>query len=156
LSGLQSHAHVKEFMVSYTSLWSGMTSASSGAIALYPDFIGYGESTDWNRTYLSKEPYMQAAAVAWLDSNNQFNGDCITSELEDAVTVTGFSSGGYAAVNAAVALDQLGTEVLALYVIAAPLNLEVQIMHLVGTFVKYCCFDCFCFGRGRLTTSLFI
>jgi hypothetical protein len=154
LSSLQSQAEVTNFLLSYTSLWSGMTSASSGAIALYPDFIGFGQSTDWNRTFLLKEPYMQSAAVAWLDANNQFNGNCSTSELEDAVTVTGFSEGGYAAVNAAVALDQLGTEVLALYAIAAPLNLEIQMMHLVGTFVKCCCFDCFGFGRGRLTHHL--
>jgi hypothetical protein len=74
----------------YIDYLSAMVAASAGAVSITPDYIGYGESVGYNRTFISKIPYEQAISLAWLGTKkyleDELNG---CSLLDSTATVTG-------------------------------------------------------------------
>ena len=108
--------------------------ASGGALVVTPDLIGYGESYNYNRTFLSKLPYEQAFIVSYLaaqDYVQQATGGC--TQLSSELVVSGYGEGGYAAVVGALALKSIGMFVSQLFVGGAPLNLQVQLAFMFQT-----------------------
>jgi hypothetical protein len=108
--------------------------ASSGVIVITPDTLGYGESykNDYNRTYLTNLPSVQAWTVSYLAAQQYIanvTGGC--TELAQTTAVGGYGHGGYAAVLAAISLEKLGIEVFQLYVGGAVLKLQTQFSFLV-------------------------
>lgn len=133
LAGLVSPSDFAAAILYFDHFIAGIVTASAGAVGLFPDFIGYGESAaSHNRTYYVKELYMQAAAVAWLGAKKTFNGHACVLDLDNNVTVTGLSEGSYAAINAAVALDQLGVDILSLTANSGVYSLEITFSDLIG------------------------
>jgi hypothetical protein len=102
--------------------------ASSGVIAVVPDTLGYGESHQYNRTYLLQDPSVaQAWTVSYLAAQQYIRnvtGGC--TALASTTAVGGYGHGGYEAVLAAQGLEKLGISVFQLYVGGAVLNLPRQ------------------------------
>ena len=104
-----------------------LIAAASGAIGVEPDYIGYGASKDYNRTFFAPLPYKQAFAVTYLAAqqyiSNVTNG---CTMLDNVATVTGFSEGGYSCIPGALAMEQNGVKILSLHPGGGPLepNLE--------------------------------
>jgi hypothetical protein len=113
-------------------------SASSGAVSVLPDYIGYGESRDFNRTFLTPLPYMQAYAVSFLAAkrfiSNESNG---CTELDDVGTVTGYSEGGYSSVVGALALEQNGVDILSVHAGGTPWDLDTHTGSYIGKKVDF-------------------
>jgi hypothetical protein len=108
--------------------------AASGAIVVNPDFIGYGESAEYNRTDLAAMPYAQSFALSWFATQKYVaNSTAGCSELENVVTVSGYSEGGYAALPGSFALQQLGVTIWGAFPGGAPFE-EASLMPLLGTF----------------------
>jgi hypothetical protein len=81
---------VNSLLFSYIDYLSAMVAASAGAISITPDYIGYGESLGYNRTFLSKIPYEQAISIAWLGTKKYVEDELdACSFLENTATVTG-------------------------------------------------------------------
>jgi hypothetical protein len=97
-----------------------LSAASSGAVVILPDYIGYGASSKTqNRTFAYPPAYMQAAVTTWVATKqaieqdwsiNDGNGGCTV--MDSVVTLAGESEGGYAAISAAPAMQQAGLRVL--------------------------------------------
>lgn len=74
----------------YIDYLSAMVAASAGAVSITPDYIGYGESLGYNRTFVSKIPYEQAISLAWLGTKKYIEDELDgCSVLESTATVTG-------------------------------------------------------------------
>ena len=90
--------------------------AASGAIVVNPDYIGYGQSVDYDRSFAAPLPYAQSFAMSWLATHKYVaNSTAGCSELENVATVSGYSEGGYAALPGAFALRQLGVTIWGAY-----------------------------------------
>jgi hypothetical protein len=101
--------------------------ASSGVIVVIPDTLGYGESYQFNRTYLMTVPSVQAWTVSFLAAQQYIRnvtGSC--TELSQTTAVGGYGHGGYDAVLAAQALETLDIKVFQLYLGGAILKLQTQ------------------------------
>lgn len=102
--------------------------ASSGVIIVIPDTLGYGESYQYNRTYLLQVPSAPAAwTVSYLAAQQyirDMTGGC--TELSQTTAVGGYGHGGYEAVLAARSLERLGLKILKLYLGGAVLKLPTQ------------------------------
>jgi hypothetical protein len=109
--------------------------AASGAIVVNPDYIGYGESVDYDRTYLAGQTYAQSFAMSWLATQKYVaNSTAGCSELENVATVAGYSEGGYAVLPGSVALQQLGVTIYGAYPGAAPLQPIEQFASVLSDF----------------------
>ena len=122
-----SNATVANIFNTFHDFLVTVVAATSGAIGVQPDYIGYGESKDYNRTFFAHLPYKQAFGISYLAAQqyvaNITNG---CTMLDNAATVTGFSEGGYSCILGALAMEQNGVKILTLYPGSGPLepNLE--------------------------------
>lgn len=109
--------------------------AAAGAVAILPDYIGYGASKDFDRTFLAPMPYQQSFALSYMAAK-RFVSDTSDgcTQLEDVATVAGYSEGGYAAVVGALAMEQNGIQILSLHPGGAPFDLDTQAGFILGTF----------------------
>ena len=103
------------------------TAAANGMIGVQPDYIGYGASKEYNRTFLAHLPYKQAFGVSYLAAQQYVasttNG---RSLLDNVATVTGFSEGGYSSILGSLALEQNGVKILSLHSGGGPIELNLQ------------------------------
>jgi hypothetical protein len=109
--------------------------ASAGTVAILPDYIGYGASKDFDRAFLAPMPYQQSFAVSYMAAKRYVSdtSDGCT-QLEDVATVAGYSEGGLAAVNGALAMEQNGIQILSLHPGGTPFDVDTQIGFTLGTF----------------------
>jgi hypothetical protein len=81
---------MNSLLFSYIDYLSAMVAASAGAVSITPDYIGYGESVGYNRTFISKIPYEQAISLAWLGTKKYIDEELDScSFLENTATLTG-------------------------------------------------------------------
>jgi hypothetical protein len=87
---IESGKSMNNLLFSYIDYLSAMVAASAGAVSITPDYIGYGESVGYNRTFISKIPYEQAISLAWLGTKKYIDDELDScSFLENTATVTG-------------------------------------------------------------------
>jgi hypothetical protein len=111
----------EEFILDTMDYLFAVGGAATGAIVVNPDYIGYGQSVDYNRTFLAVMPYAQSFAMSWLATQKYVaNSTAGCSELENVATVSGYSEGGYAAIPGSFALQQLGVTIWGAYPGGAP------------------------------------
>jgi hypothetical protein len=121
----------------FRNLYAGAFAASSGTVSVLPDYIGYGESTQFNRSYVAPLPYQQAVMTSFVAAQNwvyETSGGC--SQLDDVVTVTGYSEGGYAAIVGAQALDDKGVKVLSVHPGGTPYDVDRQVQFGVCKYIS--------------------
>lgn len=115
--------------------------ASAGAVGIMPDYIGYGESYQFAKSYLVSSLYQQASVTLWLAARHMLAsvaaaGDPCTV-LDNVVTVIGYSEGGYAAFSACLAFNQLTVgqskvRILSCKPGGAPLGLDYVVSYTFG------------------------
>lgn len=114
---------------SLADVWNGLIVASTGrGVAIHPDYLGYGASRfTHNRTTLPIA-YAQATAVSYAAAGLYIpsNVDCNT-HLARRAALAGSSEGGYAAIPSSEALADLGVEISRVTLVAAVLNLFLQL-----------------------------
>ena len=96
--------------------------ASTGAITIMPDYMGYGESSGLIfKAYLVKRQYHTSIIPLWLMAGRmvQEESDCM-SALADSAAILGYSEGGYAAVALAEGLYNMGVDILKVEAGAGP------------------------------------
>lgn len=110
------------FYTSFVDNFSLMISASSGLIALSPDYIGLGESADTHdRSYLTAIPVKQAAVVSFYaasDYTERITRGC--TEIGDRLITSGYSSAGASVVFATLGLESTGLNIARMFTQAAP------------------------------------
>jgi pimeloyl-ACP methyl ester carboxylesterase len=92
---------------------AGVIAASSGVTSIVPDYIGYGHSYQYPRSYAVAYLYQQAATVSWLKAKKEVENmstGCTT--FKKAVTIGGYSEGGYGALAAALAYQAMEIDVI--------------------------------------------
>lgn len=92
---------------------AGVVAASSGVVSIVPDYIGFGHSYLFPRSYVVVNLYQQAAAVSWLKAKKnveEMSTGCTT--FKKAVTIGGYSEGGYGALAAALAYQAMEIDVI--------------------------------------------
>jgi hypothetical protein len=118
----------------FENAYSLMVAASSGLIAIGPDWIGMGASADFNRTYLTRMPVEQAAVVSWFATQKYTNAvtNGCTAMGGSAVT-HGYSSAGADALWGSLTLEQLGVDIVQQFSMAGAYNLPLLMQGIVGT-----------------------
>eukprot|EP00536_Pseudo-nitzschia_multiseries_P007440 jgi/Psemu1/324757/estExt_fgenesh1_pg.C_1750039 len=112
----------------FQSFASALVAATSGAVALMPDYIGYGESKDYDRAYLSPMVYEQAAVVSYAAAKRYISSTSLgCTALSDVASITGYGEGGYFTVRGGLALDQNGVTVLSSRPGGTPFDLDSQL-----------------------------
>jgi pimeloyl-ACP methyl ester carboxylesterase len=112
----------------FQSFISSLVAASGGTVAIMPDYIGYGESKDYDRAYLAPTVYEQSAAVSYAAAKryvSQISNGCTV--LIDEATIVGYGEGGYFAIRGALALEQNGVTILSSRPGGTPLELDTQL-----------------------------
>ena len=110
------------------SIWPGMMAVSSGAVAILPDYLGLGHAYQHKRGYVTRQAYQQADAVLWLKTTNllpQSTNGCTV--LSPQATLGGYSEGGFAAFAGALALKEIGVNIINVPIGAPPLDLNFNI-----------------------------
>jgi len=100
--------------------------ASSGVINLVPDYLGYGESYTFYKSYLIKKAYQTSVVPLYLYAQQVLIPqitNCQT-QLSNSVVVNGYSEGGYATVAVSYALSMLGFDILMANAGAGPYKLS--------------------------------
>lgn len=126
--------------------------ASAGTVVVMPDNIGYGESFDFPKAYLTYSLYQQASMSLWLAARHTLlsvstkSASC--TPLDDVVTVTGYSEGGYSALSTCLAFNELSLgdtkiRVLRCQCGGSPLDLDYVISYTFGTII-HSMIPCFC------------
>jgi hypothetical protein len=136
---------ILEILKVFVEYLSPLVTAGSGAVAIMPDYIGYGESSvTHNRTFGYPPTYMQATMTTWVATKqaieqdtyewsiNDGNGGC--TDMDSVVSLAGVSEGGYAAIAAAPALQQAGLRVLGVNAGATFLDLGDNLDFAIGMF----------------------
>jgi hypothetical protein len=87
--------------------WLAFLAASSGKVSIRPDYLGYGESADFYKSFLLKPAYPTATLPLWQKAVQmvQDESNC-QSYLKPAAYLTGYGEGAYAAISIADALHQ--------------------------------------------------
>jgi hypothetical protein len=132
-------------LVPFVDYFTALTAAGSGAVAIMPDYIGYGESSaTHNRTYAYLPTYMQAAMTTWMATKqaieqdtyewsiNDGNGGCTV--MDSVLSLAGLSEGGAGAIAAASAMQQVGLRVLGVNAGAPPLDAGDSIEFVIGMY----------------------
>jgi hypothetical protein len=132
-------------LVTYINYLTPLVAASSGAVSIMPDYIGYGASLEThNRTFAYPPTYMQAAVTTWMATKqaierdtygwsiNGGNGGCTV--MDSVASLAGVSEGGYAAIAAAPAMQQAGLRVLSVIAGATFLDPGEQIQFAIGMY----------------------
>jgi hypothetical protein len=111
-----------ELLMSYFDYLTPLVAASSGAVSILPDYIGFGASlVTHNRTYAYPPTYMQAAVTTWMATKRAIEQDTYgwsindgsgCTVMESVVSVAGGSEGGYAAIAAVPSMQQTGLRVV--------------------------------------------
>lgn len=112
-----STAPIEDIVVSMTNYLVPAIFGVSGAIAIAPDFLGYGESYQTPRAYFVLGNMAQSGALAWLATQEfvrTVSNGCTV--LEAAASVAGYSEGGTATIPVALALRALDVNVVGAYV----------------------------------------
>ena len=133
---LPNQAKLVELIVNTLEYWGVLLFASAGTVGLAPDYLGYGASlATHNRAYLVANTYRQDVVILF-STTKQFvsglTGGCTL--LEDTVTMSGTSEGGSAVIEGAVALRQLGVEVLQAFSAVGPIDFEQFIVFAFQSF----------------------
>jgi hypothetical protein len=111
--------------------------AGSGATAIMPDFLGYGESYQVDRPFIAKKPYARSYVLAWLAAREYIRGATAgCSDLEPMVTVTGYSEGGYSTIPGALALQGIDVNIRAAFPGGAPFQPSVQATYDIGFYTN--------------------
>jgi len=107
---------------------AALMSASSGTVAIAPDYIGYAQSYEENRLFLQINGYKMAAATHWLAAAKVIEEQSGGCQVLDPTTATaaGFSEGGSASYAAAKALQTVGADVKQVSMAAPLLNLPAS------------------------------
>lgn len=87
-----------------------MVMAASGVIVSLPDVVGYGQSSTNERAYFSGLNYCQGAVLGWVAAEQFVLQESSCTSLEPTATVIGYSEGGTAAINGALALENIGKQ----------------------------------------------
>jgi hypothetical protein len=131
----------------FSDYFPAMVLASTGAISIIPDGIGWGESaggggdspsstakgSSYNRAHLSKLPSAQAFVVSYVAAQDFISaqtGGCTV--LSDSTSVSGYGAGGHAALAGAMSLKRAGMTIVKTTVGGAPLDLVTQLEHLLS------------------------
>ena len=85
-----------------------MVMAASGVIVSLPDVVGYGESSTNERAYFVGLNYAQGVVLGWVAAEQFVLQKSSCTSLEPTATVIGYSEGGTAAINGALALEKIG------------------------------------------------
>jgi hypothetical protein len=104
--------------------------ASSGAVSLMPDYMGYGESSGTIfKAYLVKQQYQTSIIPLWLMADRiiQSESDC-TAALASAAAIVGYSEGGYVAVALAEGLDKMGVDIIKVEAGAGPYRMASAVV----------------------------
>mmetsp|Transcript_36584 Transcript_36584/g.88669 ORF Transcript_36584/g.88669 Transcript_36584/m.88669 type:complete len:598 (-) Transcript_36584:30-1823(-) len=85
--------------------WLSIVAASSGKIAIEPDYLGYGESSDFFKSFLIRPAYATATLPLWQSAVEMIaqESEC-RSYLKSVAYVTGYGEGAFAALSIADAL----------------------------------------------------
>ena len=105
------------------------TVAANGAIGVRPDYICFGASKEFNRTFFAHLPYKQAFGVSYLAAQRFIaNVTKGCTMLDNAATVADFFEGVYSSILGALAMEQNGVKILSLYSGGGPVepNLEMD------------------------------
>ena len=111
--------------------FSLMIAATQGTVAILPDFMGYGESMGISyRAYIIQQAYRTATIpLVWRTRDLIEQETSCTTTLSDAMVVSGYSEGGYAAVAVASALHDLGKTIVQVHAGGGPYALSsVQLL----------------------------
>jgi len=117
-----------EKIIFFQSFVSSLVAATTGVVAVMPDYIGYGESKGYDRAYLSPMVYEQAAAVSYAAAKRYISfisTGCTV--LSDVASITGYGEGGYFAIRGASALEQNGVTILSSRPGGTPFDLDSQL-----------------------------
>jgi hypothetical protein len=135
MSQFLSDTPIETILVTMSNFLVSVVYASSGAIVAMPDLVGYGESYEIPRSYFSGYNSAQGVVLAWLGAQefvlDQSNGCTI---LEPTATVNGYSEGGTATVNGALALGQIGVTVHSAYPGGAVYQPDLQFAYIFDIF----------------------
>lgn len=97
-------------------LVGAMITASSGSITIFTDYLGFGESTDYEQAFCVSQS-IKTATYPLLTATEKIledETDC-TAAMADECTVFGYSEGGYGAIAIADMLDKMGKKLLAVH-----------------------------------------
>ncbi|CAJ1956045.1 unnamed protein product [Cylindrotheca closterium] len=85
--------------------WLSIVAASSGKIAIEPDYLGYGESSNFFKSFLVRPAYATATIPLWQSAVKMIaeESSCY-SYLKPVVYVAGYGEGAFAALSIADAL----------------------------------------------------
>lgn len=91
----------------YAQHWLAMLGASAGNVAIRPDYLGYGESFEYFKSFLLQPAYPTATLPLWQKAVQmvQEESNC-RSYLKPSAYITGYGEGAYAAISIANALEQ--------------------------------------------------
>jgi hypothetical protein len=62
-----------QLLTQFQSYIVPLMSATAGAVAIVPDFLGFGASQNYNRTFLTPRPYQQAFVVSYYATQDYFD-----------------------------------------------------------------------------------
>ena len=103
-----------------------LCAASTGAVSMLPDGIGYGETqATHNRSFIVAKYYQQEGYVLWRKTQqwlSTLTNGC--TQLQDIASVTGSSEGGLSSIVGADMLHNLGVRILKVYSNAGPINAD--------------------------------
>jgi hypothetical protein len=120
-------------VLQFRNFLASSVAASAGAISVMPDYIGYGESKSFDRAFLAPLPYRQAFSISYIAAKRYIsNSSQGCTVLDDVATLSGYSEGGYASVVGAMALEQIGVQILSLRPGGAPYEPDIQAGFTVG------------------------
>ena len=119
----------------FSPFLDAIMAAATGAIAIIPDYIGYGETqTSYNRTAFYEPSYMQAAIVSYYAAQQYvrtITESC--SILGNELAISGASEGSFGAVSATIAFQRMGKTISDVFLGVPILNLEANLMFIIGT-----------------------
>jgi hypothetical protein len=119
----------------FSNFLEPMMATTTGAVAVIPDFLGYGSSSlTFARTPYVQASYMQAGVLSYFAAQNYLKGTTGScSILSKTLSVVGFSEGGYGAVAASLALRRLGFRLLGMFLAAPFLDMQLSTLFSIGT-----------------------
>jgi hypothetical protein len=118
---------------SFVQFLPSMLAASSGSVAILPDYHGFGES-EIDRSYMWPEGYKQSTIVSWLHVREYFLEYYPCTQLDmTAVTLQGFEDGAFGAVFAAQGFRRFKTEVLTVFSGTGIMDLDTMISNAISS-----------------------
>lgn len=125
--------------LAFRNFLASMVAASTGAIAVMPNMLGYLTSREVDRAFLVPMPYKQAFAVSYVAAQKYVKRETMQcTTLDNVASVAGYSEGGYGATIGALTLQQNGVRILTLKVGAAPFDLDIQSGFTFGKCMPVC------------------